>query len=60
MNPPIEQLQVSLLPVDVAHLAVPPLYLTGGVLLHAHNPVAQVVGPGLRRITNYGHLPSAC
>ncbi len=35
----LDRLQVSL-PLEVAHLAVAPLGLAGGVLLSAHNPVA--------------------
>ncbi|MFN9910578.1 MAG: hypothetical protein ACK56F_31455, partial [bacterium] len=42
----------------MAHLAVAPLGLAGGVLLRAHNPVAaQVVKPCLPIIANNGPPP---
>jgi hypothetical protein len=53
----VDRLQVSL-PLEVAHLAVAPLGLAGGVLLRAHNPVAaQVVKPCLPIIDNNGPPP---
>jgi hypothetical protein len=53
----VDRLQVSL-PLEMAHLAVAPLSLAGGVLLRAHNSVAaQVVKPCLPIIANKGPPP---